>query len=65
MILYKTSTPNSSNSYYAWYVGSGGRVGDYDNAYNATGVAPVLYLSSELGIESGDGSSSKPYKLSA
>ena len=27
-------------------------------------VVPVLYLSSELGIESGDGSSSNPYKLS-
>ncbi len=27
-------------------------------------VAPVLYLSSELGIELGDGSSSNPYKLS-
>ena len=27
-------------------------------------VAPVLYLDSELGIESGDGSSSSPYKLS-
>ena len=28
-------------------------------------VVPVLYLSSELGIELGDGSSSNPYKLSA
>ena len=27
-------------------------------------VVPVLYLDSELGIESGDGSSSNPYKLS-
>ena len=59
-------TPNSGNSYHAWYVSSDGRVYYYGgNAYLASGVVPVLYLSSELGIESGDGSSSKPYKLSA
>ena len=65
MILYKTSTPNSSNSNNAWNVNSDGNVNNNNNAYNANGVVPVLYLSSELGIESGDGSSSKPYKLSA
>ena len=59
-------TPNSGNSYYAWIVFSGGYVGNYGNAYYANGAVPVLSLSSELGIESGgDGSSSKPYKLSA
>ena len=34
-------------------------------AYYAIGAVPVLSLSSKLGIESGDGSSSNPYKLSA
>ena len=59
-------TPNSGSSNRAWYVTSGGYV-YYDNsAYLARGAVPVLSLSSELGIESGgDGSSSKPYKLSA
>ena len=59
-------TPNSGNSYYAWYVYSVGYVSNYSIAYSAFGAVPVLSLSSELGIESGgDGSSSKPYKLSA
>ena len=59
-------TPNSGNSYYAWYVDSDGYVSNYSIAYSAFGAVPVLSLSSELGIESGgDGSSSKPYKLSA
>ena len=58
-------TPNSSYSYYVWIVYSSGIV-DGNLAYNAVGAVPVLYLSSELGIESaGDGSSSNPYKLSA
>ena len=59
-------TPNSGNSYYAWRVTSGGYVSNNYYAYVAYGAVPVLSLSSELGIESGgDGSSSKPYKLSA
>ena len=59
-------TPSSGNSSNAWIVSSGGYVYNYNNAYNARGAVPVLSLSSELGIESGgDGSSSKPYKLSA
>ena len=58
-------TPFSSIAYYAWYVYSAGFV-SYSSAWYAYGAAPVLYLSSELGIESGgDGSSSNPYKLSA
>ena len=49
----------------AWRVFSGGSV-YVSAAYSAGGAVPVLSLSSELGIESGgDGSSSKPYKLSA
>ena len=59
-------TPNSGNSYYAWAVFSGGHVYYGSTAFYAFGAVPVLSLSSELGIESGgDGSSSKPYKLSA
>ena len=59
-------TPYSGSSYRAWIVRSGGRVNYSNLASNATGAVPVLSLSSELGIESGgDGSSSKPYKLSA
>ena len=59
-------TPYSGRSGGAWHVSSGGLVNDYNYAYRAFGAVPVLSLSSELGIESGgDGSSSKPYKLSA
>ena len=58
-------TPYSGSSGNAWRVGSDGYVDDH-YAYIADGAVPVLSLSSELGIESGgDGSSSKPYKLSA
>ena len=55
-------TPDSSYSFGAWY--SHGNVGEYFTGA-VSGAAPVLYLSSKLGIESGDGSSSNPYKLSA
>ena len=58
-------TPYSGNSNYAWFVNSDGFVHNYSNAYHARGAVPVLYLSSELGIESGDGSESNPYKLNA
>ena len=59
-------TPDSSSSDSVWYVYDGGYVGLY-SASIASGAVPVLYLSSELGIEAGagDGSSSNPYKLSA
>ena len=57
-------TPHSSASYAVWLVSSSGNV-SHDLASGAFGAVPVLSLSSELGIESGDGSSSKPYKLSA
>ena len=58
-------TPHSSTSRTVWRVYSSGNVNNGSTAYNANGAAPVLSLSSELGIESGDGSSSNPYKLSA
>ena len=55
-------TPDSSYSFDAWY--SHGNVDEYFTGA-ARGAVPVLSLSSKLGIESGDGSSSNPYKLSA
>ena len=58
-------TPGSSASYSVWYVYSSGYVYSNGNASIANGAVPVLSLSSELGIGSGDGSSSNPYKLSA
>ena len=58
-------TPDSSSSTHAWYVPSDGDVRYSSATYGAYWAAPVLYLSSKLGIESGDGSSSNPYKLSA
>ena len=58
-------TPTSSDSYFAWSVFLGGGVNDGLYVDNDSGAAPVLYLSSKLEIESGDGSSSNPYKLNA
>ena len=58
-------TPASGNSYRVWHVLSSGNVYNNDYAYLAHGVAPVLSLSSELGIESGEGTSGNPYKLNA
>ena len=56
-------TPNSGSSYLAWLVLLSGRVGTSSTFY-AYGVAPVLYLGSELGIGSGTGTNSDPYRLS-
>ena len=60
-------TPHSNYSYIAWGVILSGIMGGNHAYYSSYGSAPVLYLSSELGIESGagDGSSSNPYKLNA
>ena len=58
-----TLAPNSSYSYVAWRVASSGNVYVYDGVYNTVGVRPVLYLDSDLAMESGDGSSSNPYQL--
>ena len=58
-------TPRSDNEDYAWYVYSSGYVDSSFNGhvYHASGVAPVLSLTSELGIGSGSGTSSSPYQL--
>ena len=59
-------TPYSGNSYPVWLVASSGSMGKSTAASSYYCAVPVLYLSSELGIEpGGDGSSSNPYKLSA
>ncbi len=58
-------TPNSGNSYDVWNVYISGNVNDNYYTCYARGVAPVLYLGSELEIKAGDGSSSTPYQLSA
>ena len=59
-------TPRSSNSYSAWGVYSTGNVYFDGSVYTAYyGVRPVLYLNSELGMESeGDGSIDNPYRIS-
>ena len=60
-------THTSDLSNYAWNINSSGNLSHFNrngNTYVAYGVAPVLYLSSELGIESGTGTSSEPYRLS-
>ena len=58
-------TPNSLYAYHAWIVGSPGSV-VYGNAvYVENGVRPVLNLDSVLGIESGSGTESNPYRISA
>ena len=59
-------TPSSGSSSAAWFVFSSGSVLKLysGNPYAALGVAPVLYLGSELGIESGTGTNSDPYRLS-
>ena len=60
-----TLTPNSDYVYLVFYVGSSGGLASHSADGSNYGVRPVLYLASDLAMESGDGSSSNPYKLSA
>lgn len=58
-------TPCSSDSDYAWVVHSTGSVNYGSFVTNTDAVRPVLYLNSELVIESGnEGTSSDPYRIS-
>ncbi len=57
-------TTDSSDSFYVWRVTSASRVSDSSSVYYAYVVVPVLYLTSDLMIGPGDGSSSNPYQLS-
>ena len=57
-------TPNSRESDNVWYVHTSG-FGFYNyETYAANNVTPVLFLTSELAIKAGTGSSSEPYQLS-
>ena len=58
-----THRPDSSSS--TWTVRREGLANNISEASGGLGVVPVLSLSSELGIESGEGTSGNPYKLSA
>ena len=59
-------TPLSGDANGVWIVNSAGVVSSrFDYTYYAYGVAPVLYLGSELEIKAGDGLNSAPYQLSA
>ena len=58
-------TPYSTRGNYVWVVLKTGFVNYGGGSSAATnGGMPVLYLNSDIRIESGDGSSSNPYKLS-
>ena len=60
-------TPDSGNAYYAFHVNLAGYVNYYNYfsyyVYDASGVAPVLYLGSDQDIVAGDGLQSNPYQL--
>ena len=53
---------SSSSAYRAFSVNDSGYVGGYNAFYNY-GVRPVVYLTSNTSIQSGDGSSSNPFIL--
>ena len=55
--------PRSGLAYVAFHVYSSGCVGYNVSVCAAYGAAPVLYLSSEQVIESGDGTQNSPYQL--
>ena len=57
-------TPSSGIADRAWVVNSSGGVYSTYAACVASGVAPVLSLTSELDIGPGSGTSSSPYQLS-
>ena len=57
-------TPFSGSANRAWYVYPAGNVNEDGIAVNAYRVAPVLSLTSKLGIGPGSGTSSSPYQLS-
>ena len=54
---------NSSGAYRAFFVYNSGSV-NYFSAYDSDGVRPVVYLTSNVGIQSGDGSYGNPFILS-
>ena len=64
--LYKTGTewtitPNSSRSYYVFFLAGDGSLTHYNSANIGFSVRPVLYLSSSVYKITGDGTISNPY----
>ena len=59
-----TLMPHSSTSYYVFYVYNAGFVNFY-NANTSYGVRPSVYLTSNVIISGGDGTSDSPYTLEA
>ena len=58
-----TLTPRSSSSYYVFSVSNAGYVYYTGNALNSRGVRPSVYLTSNVKILGGDGTSNSPYTL--
>ena len=58
-----TLTPRASTSFIAFFVYSGGYVGD-NYAFSHYGVSPALYLNSNVKISGGSGTEESPYTLS-
>lgn len=59
-----TLTPYSSDSNRVFYVHSNGIVSRDNSDYTTNAVSPVLYLTSNVRISGGSGSSNDPYNLS-
>ena len=57
-------TADSNTNFTMWLVDSSGKAKSGSDVRFNYAVAPVLYLNSDIRLESGDGSSSNPYKLS-
>jgi len=57
-------TPRSGIASNVWYVYSSGGVYYNSYVYNAYGVAPVLFLNSDVNVKSGTGTSSDLYQIS-
>ena len=58
-----TLTPRSSNWSYVFGVTSSGDVRNYVGAHSSVGVRPSVYLTSNVKILGGDGTSNSPYTL--
>ena len=57
-------THDAGHSDYVYYIFKDGGIDYNKSAYNKFDVIPTLFLSPELSIESGDGTSTNPYRLS-
>jgi hypothetical protein len=53
---------NNTNDNYSWYVNSSGKVGTNDGS-DVYGIRPVITLSSNIELVSGDGTLDNPYKI--